>query len=110
MKIKVKKDDYTARNNTVTTASLTDVVEKAKEVVAERYDGPHHEVRKWLTGVAPDSYGSAAYRVTTYVREGSPPKGYVLVLRESRSATVLALGLYGTFIHSWSVKISEKTC
>ncbi len=54
-------------------------VEQARRIVAEAYDGAHPFERKWLGAFPPDSYGQRQYQAELHVREGSPPKGYVLV-------------------------------
>jgi hypothetical protein len=103
---KLTKEDYAeAKHVTHTYASLEEAIEKAKQVVVRSYDGERLENRPWLEGSVPDSYGSPSYRTTILVREGSPPKGYVIIMRASMDGdTVLALGVYGEPLHRWSVE------
>lgn len=53
--------------------------------------------RKWLFGAPPDSYGSESQRCQLLVREGSPPRGYVLVL----PSVVFAFNSLGKRIGRW---------
>ena len=60
-------------------ATCPGVVLLAQAWVIKQYDHHHLENRRWGIGIAhPDSYQDPAYRVTLYVRLGSPPKGYVI--------------------------------
>ncbi len=57
--------------------SREEAVEVAREIVTKYYDSPYE--RAWLVASPPDSYKELRYRAEVHVREGSPPKGYVLV-------------------------------
>ena len=58
---------------------LEKLIEKAKEKVEKDYD-PHGLCkRQWLEATPPNSYRSKEYKVTVFVLEGSPPKGYIIV-------------------------------
>ncbi len=70
--------------------TLNEAVAKAHASVEKAYRCKPGE-RRWLVGAAPDSYGNATYRSEIHVLEGSPPKGYVLVLAEDGRGTVIAL-------------------
>lgn len=45
----------------------------------ERWNGSDGPGRKWLGPKAIDSYGAESNRAQTYVLEGSPPRGFVIV-------------------------------
>lgn len=48
-------------------------------LVSRWYDGAHPFERRWLHAIPEDSYSNPDYRTELWVREGSPPKGYVLI-------------------------------
>jgi hypothetical protein len=58
--------------------SKEDAIAKARAYVERLYCCKAGD-RKWLVGVAPDSYTNERYRVEIHVLEGSPAKGYVVV-------------------------------
>jgi len=53
------------------------------------------ERREWLMGKAPDCYADPVYETEIYVLQGSPAKGYILVLGWRGSGAVIALDLSG---------------
>ena len=53
-----------------------DLIEKAKQRVSETYGGGIE--REWLECSPKTSYGRSDYKVSLFVLQGSPPKGYVL--------------------------------
>jgi len=76
--------------------------EKARRAVEKAYWCKPGE-RKWLVGVAPDSYSDAGYRTEIHVLEGSGPKGYVLVCGiEFGLGFTVAFGLDGRRLHTWN--------
>ncbi len=65
-------------------------IDKARLRVDRGYS-PKTGQRKWLVGIPPDSYGTEDYRSELHVLEGSPPKGYVLVLGHDHYGSVTGL-------------------
>ncbi len=59
--------------------TLQERVELAKRGVEQAY-GARPGERRWLVGLTPPSYEDTHYEVSLFVLEGSPPKGFVLVL------------------------------
>lgn len=67
----------------------------ARRLVEQNYDGSKPQRRPWFRcEVWPHSYGDTKYRVEIWVREGSPPKGFVV----STANFVLAIDLSGYVI------------
>lgn len=61
-------------------------IEKAKKFIVSR-NSEDFSKREWLS-VSVDSYGSKSNRIEFLVLEGSPPRGYIVVNRNT--ATVKA--------------------
>ena len=58
---------------------IEDLIWKAKIKVERKYEGSmERSMRKWIE-VYVDSYESHTNRISFWVLEGSPPKGYVIV-------------------------------
>lgn len=70
--------------------NIENLIKKAKKIVVDNYGHTEPE-RKWLSSTI-DSYGDSENRITLYVLEGSPPKGYFLVSSKGWAQT---LGLDG---------------
>lgn len=68
--------------------SEEEAVQKAKTLVEKWYVG---EARKWLESEWIDSYRDRANGARLLVWEGSPPKGYVIVMPYQ----VIALSVHG---------------
>ena len=71
-------------------------VARAKQAVERAYCCKPGE-RPWITGGVAAAYGKAT--TVLFALEGTPPKGYVLLLRDMQ--TVIALRLTSRVINRW---------
>jgi hypothetical protein len=76
---------------------------RARAAVEKKY-GTNPGDRKWLVGVAPDSYSDKSYRTEVHVLEGSPPKGYVIVFGHNGGGRTIAFDCGEQIIHKWSYR------
>ncbi len=90
--------------------SVEEAIRIAKQKCEEDYDpqpnslsfrvlGPPVE-RKWIEASPPDSNQSSDYRITIYVREGSPPKG--IVIADYGHGVVMAFNAWDTLLFKWT--------
>lgn len=97
---KITPGDYRNGPNTTSTCAPREaVVQHAREFV-EALDSLPIEKRRWLVASPPDSYGELRYHAELHVREGSPARGFVLVVEDG--LTVIAMGPYGRMLHRWT--------
>ncbi|GAN34101.1 MAG: hypothetical protein DYG83_03405 [Candidatus Brocadia sp. AMX2] len=73
---------------------MEQLIEQAKKLIAKRWD----EGRKWLE-TSLDSYGDKSYRVSLFVLEGSPAKGYIIA--NYGMGRVTAFGCDGTRLKTY---------
>ena len=96
--------------------SVEEAIRRAKQKCEENYDpqpnsfsflflGPPPE-RNWLEASPPDSNQRSEYRVTIYVREGSPPKG--MVIADYGHGVVMAFDAWDNLLFKWSGLDSQK--
>jgi hypothetical protein len=79
---------------------MEDAIERAKNKVIKAYDMPGSYVeRAWIAANA-DSYREVRQRVAIFVREGSPPKGYVIA--NYGHCTVMAFSVYDELLFKWT--------
>lgn len=71
---------------------MEEMIQKAKQKVISAYERSGITQRSWLEASPPDSYSNKAFRVTIFVLEGSPCKGYIIV--NYATATVRAFGCH----------------
>ena len=83
-----------------------EAIQRAKQKVEESYDAPKSPERNWLEASPPDSYGSPRYRVTIFVREGSPPKGFVIA--DYGHGVVMAFDAWNNLLFKWT-ELASKT-
>ena len=96
--------------------SVEEAIRRAKQKCIENYDpqpnslsfrvlGPPTE-RKWLEASPPDSYQDSDYRVTVFVREGSPQKG--MVIADYGRGVVMAFDAWDNLLFKWSGLTGQK--
>src|SRR6266436_6219083 len=71
----------------------TKAIENARSLVVDESGGS--EKRLWLVGKAPDCYGEQDYSTEIHVLQGTPARGYVLVVGYHSGGDALAFGMYG---------------
>ncbi len=85
------KNDKPLARRLGTYLTRDEAIAKAHVSAEKSYHSTSGE-RRWLIGTVPDSYDNPKYRSELHVLEGSPPKGYVLVLwHGERHGCVVAL-------------------
>ena len=87
--------------------TFEEAIEKAKLSVIKSYDCKGSVERKWLEANL-DSYEEKHSRLKILVREGSPPKGHIIV--NYGHQTVTAFDALGKKLYTWRyLREGEKT-
>ena len=78
--------------------AFVDLIDKAKRFIISRVEDG--DERKWLSANV-DSYETSTQRITLFVLEGSPPRGYVIA--NYSTLTVKAFSIQDKTLRTWNL-------